>query len=152
MQTIVVQETSVFSEILENGTAAALPSRTVPMLESDVVRFAREHLARQGYTEIFVPRMVRATGACENVDTLFAVSVQGEAGWFNAPHVYLAQTGQLYLEAWVPSLGRAYCVGPSFRAEEAVDTRHLSEFTMIEIELVTDFQGQNLTATQLVAE
>ncbi len=118
-----------------------LAPRTVPVLESDVVRFAREHLARQGYTEIFVPRMVRATGACENVDTLFEVSVGGDDSWFNVPHVYLAQTGQLYLEAWVPSLGRAYCVGPSFRAEEAVDSRHLSEFTMVEIELVTDFQG-----------
>jgi asparaginyl-tRNA synthetase len=90
--------------------------------------------------------MVRASGACENVDTLFEVAGQGEQFWwrdekmYNSLPAYLAQTGQLYLEAYVPDLEKVYCVGPSFRAEPAIDGRHLSEFMMIEIEFAGGFE------------
>ncbi len=52
---------------------------------------------------------------------------------------YLVQTGQLYLEAWVPRLRRAWCIGPSFRAEPYADERHLCEFPLVEMELEADF-------------
>jgi asparaginyl-tRNA synthetase len=107
-------------------------------LISQVFKSARKHLEDRGYTEIFVPRVVRATGACENVNTLFEVYVDGNYQWFGK-RSYLAQTGQLYLEALVPSLNKVYCQGPSFRAEAKVDNRHLTEFQMIEIELSGGF-------------
>jgi asparaginyl-tRNA synthetase len=53
---------------------------------------------------------------------------------------YLIQTGQLYLEAWIPRLKRVWCIGPSFRAEPYVDERHLCEFPLVEMELECDFQ------------
>ncbi len=53
---------------------------------------------------------------------------------------YLVQTGQLYLEAWIPRLKRVWCAGPSFRAEPHVDERHLCEFPLVEMELECDFQ------------
>ncbi len=101
---------------------------------------ARHHLEDEGYVEIHVPRVVRASGACENVNTLFEVSNEKNFAWFGSQS-YLAQTGQLYLEALVPTVGKVYCAGPSFRAENAVDNRHLTEFQMIEIELPSNFDG-----------
>jgi len=99
-----------------------------------VLKSSREYLTQNNYTEIVVPRIVRASGACENINTLFEVSSDQNDKWFNGNRSYLAQTGQLYLEALVPKLGNVYCVGPSFRAEQKVDNRHLTEFLMIEIE------------------
>ena len=103
-------------------------------LISQVIKSFRYHFDKNNYTEVVVPRVVRASGACENVDTLFDTKVEKDDKWFNNKRGYLAQTGQLYLEALVPKLGNVYCIGPSFRAEPKVDNRHLTEFLMIEIE------------------
>lgn len=113
------------------------------LLEAHVFLSGRSYLAHEGFTELFPPRLVRASGACENVNTLFEVSSDKDFNWFGKQglkhHAYLAQTGQLYLEAFVPYLGKTYCVGPSFRAEPGNDTRHLIEFTMMEIEFKGGF-------------
>ena len=107
-------------------------------LESFALKEAEKFFSDLGFTALFPPRIVRASGACENVNTLFEVSVDKNHNWFNN-HAYLAQTGQLYLEAFVPSMKKVYCLGPSFRAEPKVDKRHLTEFTMLEIEFAGDF-------------
>lgn len=106
----------------------------VVKLTDFILESARGYLKENNYTEMVVPRVVRASGACENINTLFEVSSDGDAEWFGGKRAYLAQTGQLYLEAMVPKLGNVYCVGPSFRAEPKADDRHLTEFLMIEIE------------------
>lgn len=118
-------------------------------LIAEVFKSARRHLEDRGFIEIFVPRVVRATGACENVNTLFEVSSGNDYQWFGR-HAYLAQTGQLYLEALVPQLKRVYCQGPSFRAENKVDTRHLVEFQMIEIEFSGGFDDLLLEIEELL--
>ena len=112
------------------------------LLEAQVFKASRAHLEKNGFIEIFPPRVVRASGACENVNTLFEVSSNKDFAWFGVPknhQAYLAQTGQLYLEAFVPYLNKVYCVGPSFRAEPGNDNRHLTEFQMIEIEFAGGF-------------
>lgn len=103
-------------------------------LTYSVLNSAKKYLEHNNYTQVVTPRIVRASGACENVNTLFEVSSDNDFQWFNGAKGYLAQTGQLYLEALVPTLGNVYCVGPSFRAEPKADHRHLTEFLMIEIE------------------
>ncbi len=108
-------------------------------LTHHVLRSARAELEERGYTEVVVPRIVRASGACENINTLFEVAVDENVRWFNDRKGYLAQTGQLYLEALVPQLRRAYCIGSSFRAEPSVDGRHLTEFQLLEIEFAGNF-------------
>jgi asparaginyl-tRNA synthetase len=102
-------------------------------VEAAMLAGARKAFERGGYTEISVPHLTRATGACENFDTLF------ETDYFGSP-AYLSQTGQLYLEAFVPELDRVCCIGPSFRAEPKADDRHLTEFTLLEIELKCDLE------------
>ncbi|MFQ6074452.1 MAG: amino acid--tRNA ligase-related protein, partial [Candidatus Bathyarchaeia archaeon] len=94
---------------------------------------ARRYLNDNDFIEIIVPHITRATGACENVFTMFTVDHFEEKA-------YLAQTGQLYLEVLTPFLEKVWCIGPSFRAEPSVDERHLTEFTLLELE----FEG-NLT-------
>ncbi|MBZ9572429.1 hypothetical protein KJA15_03805 [Patescibacteria group bacterium] len=112
-------------------------------LERLVIKSMRNWLEEAGFFEIFPPKIVRASGACENIDTLFEVGVNGNLHWFNPkkPHrAYLSQTAQLYLEVFVPYLKRVYSVGPSFRAEEGNDNRHLTEFLMLEIEFAGGFK------------
>lgn len=108
------------------------------LVVSEIMKAGRASLERRGYTEVVVPRIVRATGACENVNTLFEVGVDKNFNWFGH-QAYLAQTGQLYLETLVPELKKVYCAGPSFRAENEVDNRHLIEFYMMEIEFAGNF-------------
>lgn len=114
-----------------------------PLLEAFAFRAGRNYLEQAGFTELFPPRIVRASGACENVNTLFEVSSNKDFSWFgpeNKKHqAYLAQTGQLYLEGFVPYLDKVFCIGPSFRAEPGSDNRHLTEFTMAEIEFKGNF-------------
>jgi asparaginyl-tRNA synthetase len=52
---------------------------------------------------------------------------------------YLSQTAQLYLEVFTPFLGKVWCIGPSFRAEPRADERHLTEFTLVELEFSGNF-------------
>jgi len=117
---------------------------TVAVLEGQVIKSMRNWLEGAGFFEIFPPKIVRASGACENIDTLFEVGVNGNNQWFNPQkpcRAYLSQTAQLYLEALTPYLKRVYAIGPSFRAEEGNDNRHLTEFTMLEIEFAGGFDN-----------
>lgn len=94
----------------------------------DEVLFAfREYLREQGFvnadTPIFTPN------ACEGTTTLF------ETRYFDQ-RAYLSQSGQLYNEAVAMSVGRTYCLGPTFRAEKSKTRRHLIEFWMLEPEVM----------------
>jgi asparaginyl-tRNA synthetase len=81
---------------------------------------------RNGFALVDTPLFAPAAG--EGAQTLFKVDYFGEP-------VYLAQTGQLYLEAACMALGRVYCFGPTFRAEKSKSRRHLTEFWMVEPEV-----------------
>jgi asparaginyl-tRNA synthetase len=106
----------------------------VARIESSLLKGARRYFDEQGFTEVKVPHLTRATGACENIDTMFAVP------WFGEGERFLAQTGQLYLEVMTPYLKHVWCEGPSFRAEPDVDSRHLAEFPLLEIEFEGGFE------------
>ena len=75
------------------------------------------------------------------IDTpiLTAAIGEGGAGLFEVDYfedkAYLAQTGQLYVEAAAAALGKVYCFGPTFRAEKSKTRRHLTEFWMLEPEV-----------------
>ncbi len=105
----------------------------VAKVESMLLRGARAFFDRGGYDEISVPHLTKATGSCENMDTLFGLD------YFGA-NVFLMQTGQLFLESLIPPFERLWCVGPSFRAEPVADDRHLTEFTLLEMEFHGDFE------------
>ncbi len=95
-------------------------------LRNAVLLAFREYLDGQGFvgadTPIFTPN------ACEGTTTLF------ETRYFDQ-RAYLSQSGQLYNEAVALSVGRTYCLGPTFRAEKSKTRRHLIEFWMLEPEV-----------------
>ncbi len=91
-----------------------------------IIRAARGYFDDAGFTLIDTP--ILQPGAAEGAATLFPVDYFGE-------EVYLAQTGQLYLESACMALGNVYCFGPTFRAEKSKTRRHLTEFWMIEPEI-----------------
>lgn len=105
---------------------------SVVAIEAELIKGARKYLEEKNFTEVVVPHITRATGACENIATMFDLGYFGE-------QAYLVQTGQLYLEALIPKMGNVFCIGPSFRAEPKIDERHLTEFTLIEFELPCNF-------------
>ena len=51
--------------------------------------------------------------------------------------VYLTVSSQLQLEALACSLGNVYTTNKSFRAEHSLTSKHMSEFTHLEIEVVS---------------
>ncbi|MBU0530722.1 MAG: hypothetical protein KKC05_03535, partial [Nanoarchaeota archaeon] len=111
---------SVRQETIElSGELNEEQTDAVIKIEAELLRGARAYFDANGFTEVVVPHITRATGSCENMDTLFGLDFFGR-------QAYLRQTGQLYLESFVPRLGRVFCVGPSFRAEPSVDERHLT--------------------------
>ncbi len=99
----------------------------------------RSFFNRNGFTLIDTPIFSPAVG--EGTSTLFEVDYFGEP-------VYLAQTGQLYLESAAMAFGKVYCFGPTFRAEKSKTRRHLTEFWMVEPEIAY----ADLDAVMAVAE
>ena len=73
-------------------------------------------------TPIFTPN------ACEGATELFSVE------YFDEGEVFLSQSGQLYLEAAIMSVGRGFDFGPVFRAEKSKTRKHLTEFWMMDAE------------------
>jgi asparaginyl-tRNA synthetase len=73
---------------------------------------------------------------------------EGGAGLFEVDYfdeqAYLAQTGQLYVEAAAAAFGRVYCFGPTFRAEKSKTRRHLTEFWMCEPEVAWNDSEANM--------
>ncbi len=107
--------------------------RAMVYVEGLLLKGAREYFDSMEFKEIVVPHVTRATGACENIDTLFSVDYFGKKG-------YLSQTAQLYLESLIPWMNKVWCIGPSFRAETRVDERHLTEFSLVELEFAGTFE------------
>jgi asparaginyl-tRNA synthetase len=95
-------------------------------IRATVVDQIRRFFNDRGYVLIDTPIFAPAAG--EGSQTLFKVDYFGE-------QVYLAQTGQLYLEAACMAHRNVYCFGPTFRAEKSKTRRHLTEFWMVEPEI-----------------
>ncbi|MEI6807236.1 MAG: asparagine--tRNA ligase [bacterium] len=91
-----------------------------------VIKASRSFFDNRGFILVDTPILV--PGAGEDSKSLFPVDYYGDK-------VFLAQTGQLYLESACMALGKVYCFGPTFRAEKSKTRRHLSEFWMIEPEI-----------------
>ncbi len=95
-------------------------------IRATIVDAIRRYFNDRGFVLIDTPIFAPAAG--EGAQTLFPVDYFGE-------QVYLAQTGQLYLEAACMSHRKVYCFGPTFRAEKSKTRRHLTEFWMVEPEI-----------------
>jgi asparaginyl-tRNA synthetase len=101
-------------------------------VESAIVDF----LHGEGFLRFDTPILTPC--AAEGTSNLFATD------YFDLGRAYLAQTGQLYVEAGMMALGKVYCFGPTFRAEKSKTRRHLTEFWMVEPEVAFATHDDNL--------
>jgi asparaginyl-tRNA synthetase len=102
----------------------------------EVVQAIRDYFYQEGFTLVDTPILTGAIG--EEAGNLFATD------YFDLGKAYLAQTGQLYVEAAAAALGKVYCFGPTFRAEKSKTRRHLTEFWMVEPEVAFNDSDANM--------
>ncbi len=91
-----------------------------------IYHYIEEYSRNNGFIRFDSP--ILTPSACEGTTTLFGID------YFDLGKAYLSQSGQLYLEAGIASLGRVYDFGPTFRAEKSKTRRHLTEFWMMDAE------------------
>jgi asparaginyl-tRNA synthetase len=104
-------------------------------VRAEVEQAIHDFLYREGFVRIDSPILTGAVG--EHAGTLFETDYFGE-------RAFLAQTGQLYIEAACPAFRRVYCFGPTFRAEKSKTRRHLTEFWMVEPEVAFADSNENM--------
>lgn len=95
-------------------------------VRAEIIAAVRDYFDGHGFTLVDAP--IFTPNACEGTSNLFETDYHGDAA-------YLTQSGQLYMEAAAAAVGKAYCFGPTFRAEKSKTRRHLAEFWMVEPEV-----------------
>ena len=113
-------------------------------IQSTLVRYMREYLYNNGFTEIHTPKLLGA--ASESGSEVFEVK------YFDRK-AYLAQSPQFYKQmALASGFGKVFEVAPCFRAENSNTSRHATEFTSFDVEFayINDFNDvMNLEAEML---
>lgn len=108
----------------------------VARVRHEVVQAIRDFFYQRGFILVDTPILTGAIG--EEAGNLFATE------YFDLGQAYLAQTGQLYVEAAAAAHGKVYCFGPTFRAEKSKTRRHLTEFWMVEPEVAFNDSDANM--------
>jgi asparaginyl-tRNA synthetase len=130
----------------EHGTAFLFEHRhlwlrsrrqvAIARVRHEVVQAIRDFFYERNFVLVDTPILTGSIG--EHAGTLFATE------YFDLGKAYLAQTGQLYVEAAAAALGKVYCFGPTFRAEKSKTRRHLTEFWMVEPEVAWNDSDDNM--------
>jgi len=110
--------------------------RAIQRVRNTIINGIYEYLNSQGFIKIDSP--ILTPNACEGTTELF------EIDYFDEGKGYLSQSGQLYLEAAIFSVGRCFDFGPVFRAEKSKTRRHLTEFWMMDAEAAFVEHDENL--------
>jgi asparaginyl-tRNA synthetase len=108
----------------------------IARVRHEVVQGIRDFFYERGFTLVDTPILTGSIG--EQAGELFSTE------YFDMGKAYLAQTGQLYVEAAAAALGKVYCFGPTFRAEKSKTRRHLTEFWMVEPEVAFNDSDANM--------
>ena len=104
-------------------------------VRAEVQQSIHDFMYENSFVRIDTPILTGAIG--EHAGTLFETDYFGDSA-------YMAQTGQLYVEAACPAFRRVYCFGPTFRAEKSKTRRHLTEFWMVEPEVAFADSNENM--------
>ena len=130
----------------EHGTAFLFEHRhlwlrsrrqvAIMKVRAEVEQGIRDFFYQRDFVLVDTPILTGSIG--EEAGNLFATP------YFDLGQAYLAQTGQLYVEAGCAALGKVYCFGPTFRAEKSKTRRHLTEFWMVEPEVAWADSNANM--------
>jgi len=99
--------------------------RAVFEIRNAVFEGSRDWFKDNGYFEVQTPKLIKA--GAEGGATLFKLDYFGG-------DAYLSQSPQLYKEILTSSFERVCEIGPFFRAEPSDTSKHISEFTGIDME------------------
>lgn len=100
--------------------------RAIFKIQEGISRGMREFLMEQGFTEIHTPKIVYA--GAEGGANIFHLDYFGK-------EAYLAQSPQFYKQIMVGVYERVFEIAPVFRAEKHDTSRHLNEYTSVDIEM-----------------
>ena len=113
-------------------------------VQSELVRYLREYLYNNEFTEIHTPKLIGA--ASESGSEVFEVKYFDDKA-------YLAQSPQFYKQmAMASGFSKVFEVAPCFRAENSNTSRHATEFTSFDLEFsyIDSFEDvMNLEAEML---
>jgi len=101
--------------------------RAIFKVQHTIAKAYREYLTSEGFTEFQAPKLVG--GDAEGGAEVFRVE------YFNDNYAYLATSPQLYKQMMAGVFERAFALGATFRAERSATTRHLSEISMMDLEM-----------------
>lgn len=95
-------------------------------IRASLTRYIRDYLYRNEFVEIDTPKFLAE--ATEGGAEVFQLDYFGKTAT-------LAQSPQFYKQMMVGAFERVYEIGHSYRAEPSATTRHLTELTMLDIEM-----------------
>lgn len=96
-------------------------------LQSEIIHQFSNYLRSNKFTEIKSPKIVG--GATESGSSVFQLDYFGQPA-------FLAQSPQFYKQMMVGSgLERVFEIGPVFRAEHHQTSRHINEYTSLDVEM-----------------
>lgn len=106
--------------------------RAVFTVQSEIVRAYGAFLRSEGFTEFQAPKLVG--GDAEGGAEVFQVP------YFKDKTAYLSSSPQLYKQIMVGVFERVFSFATAFRAEKSATSRHLSEYTSLDMEMgfITD--------------
>ncbi len=113
-------------------TLRAAKWRALFKIQAEIVEGFRAFLRSQDFTEFQCPKIVG--GSTEGGANVFKVD------YFGYP-AFLAQSPQFYKQIMVGVYERVFAVGNVYRAEEHATTRHINEYTSLDLEMgmIDDF-------------
>lgn len=101
--------------------------RAIFKVQHEILVAYRRFLIEAGFTEFQAPKLVG--GDAEGGAEVFKVK------YFKGIEASLATSPQLYKQIMAGVFERVFAVGPTFRAEKSATTRHLSEISMLDLEM-----------------
>lgn len=118
--------------------------RAVFKVQAEILRAYRTFLNTEGFTEFQAPKLVG--GDAEGGAEVFKVE------YFKDRSASLATSPQLYKQIMVGVFERVFTVGQMFRAEKSATSRHLSEISMLDLEMgfITDHTDVIALVTKLM--
>ena len=103
-----------------------LQEQKIFKIRADLTYYIREFLREKEFIEIDTPKLLAE--ATEGGAEVFQLEYFGKTAT-------LAQSPQFYKQIMVGAFERVYEIGHSYRAEPSATTRHLTELTMLDIEM-----------------
>lgn len=106
--------------------------RAIFTIQAAITKSYGDYLRSQGFTEFQAPKLVG--GDAEGGAEAFKVE------YFKDRIAYLATSPQLYKQIMVGAFERVFSFATAFRAEKSATSRHLSEYTSLDMEMgfITD--------------